>query len=68
MVRIGRHRHLVVVFPVLSAIFSVFTWNQSAAGIFTDSANRKIEIPDAILRVMAAGPPAATFTRWRLRK
>ncbi len=45
--------------PVLLLLLLPPAWAQDATRTITDSAGRRVEIPDRISRVLAAGPPAS---------
>ncbi|BEV45147.1 iron ABC transporter substrate-binding protein [Afipia carboxidovorans] len=60
MTHTGRRRALGV-FGALIGFLALSVWQAvpAAARTVTDSAGRKVDIPDAITRVFAAGPPAS---------
>jgi iron complex transport system substrate-binding protein len=49
------------IIAALAAFFFVWLPNAASARDVTDSAGRKIQVPDRINRVMAAGPPASAL-------
>ena len=48
---------------IIAALAALLVWLPSAASArdVTDSAGRKVQVPDHIGRVMAAGPPASAL-------
>lgn len=44
---------------VAALLILLSTWIEAEARTFTDAAGRKVELPDKIMRVFAAGPPAS---------
>ncbi|EHP72514.1 putative ABC transporter, periplasmic protein, partial [Methylorubrum extorquens DSM 13060] len=46
----------------LACLWPALLWScLAAARPFTDAAGRRVEVPDRVLRVLAAGPPAAVL-------
>ncbi|MGO4834295.1 iron ABC transporter substrate-binding protein, partial [Rhizobiaceae sp. 2RAB30] len=56
-----RRRILAVLSPLLVVLLSLADLSAAEPRIFTDAAGRRVELPETIGKVMAAGPPASVL-------
>lgn len=56
-----RRRILAVLLPLLVVLLSLADLSAAEPRIFTDAAGRRVELPETIGKVMAAGPPASVL-------